>query len=151
MTPPDAPEGMAIAGTKGQRSAVLSCSDNSSASSLMTLTKRADFLRAARARRQGTGSFLLQARKRDSNEQTTGIRVGFTCSKKVGNAVKRNHAKRRLREIARHILPELGHDGWDYVLIGKAVDTSARPFDLLLKDMRYAMRKVHGEPKQSQP
>ncbi|WP_417268885.1 ribonuclease P protein component [Celeribacter sp.] len=145
MTPPDAPEGMAIAGTEGQRSAVLSCSNGTPRPSLTTLTKRADFLRAARARRQGTGSFLLQARKRDADDPATGIRVGYTCSKKVGNAVKRNHAKRRLREIARMVLPELGHDGWDYVLIGKAGDTSARPFELLLKDLRYAMRKVHGE------
>ncbi|MEP3299395.1 MAG: ribonuclease P protein component, partial [Pseudoruegeria sp.] len=53
---------------------------------LVTLTKRADFLTAARARRQATNGFTLQARNR--NEDTPGdIRVGFTCSKKVGNAV----------------------------------------------------------------
>jgi len=59
--------------------------------------------------------------------------------------VFRNHAKRRLREAAREVIPELGREGWDYVLIGKKTDTSARPFDLLLKDLKYAMRKVHGD------
>lgn len=140
MTPPDAPKVEANAGTCGAQPAVLSCAGDG----LTTLTKRADFLRAARARRQGVGSFLLQARKRGDGEPAQGIRVGFTCSKKVGNAVKRNHAKRRLREIARAVLPHHGHDGWDYVLIGKAGDTSARPFPLLIKDLEYALRKVHA-------
>ncbi|ATG48823.1 ribonuclease P protein component [Celeribacter ethanolicus] len=143
MTPPNAPEDKALADAEGLQSAVLSCLHD--ASPLVTLSKRNDFLKAARARRQGTSSFLLQGRKRDATEPATGIRVGYTCSKKVGNAVARNHAKRRLREAARLVIPELGRDGWDYVLIGKKSDTSARPFDLLLKDLRYALKKVHGD------
>lgn len=131
----------AHAGAEGSRPAVLSCP----ATEITTLQKRADFLKAARAKRQGTASFLLQARKRGEGEPASGIRVGYTCSKKVGNAVKRNHAKRRLREAARAVIPELGHDGWDYVLIGKAGDTSARPFALLIKDLKYALRRVHGQ------
>lgn len=141
MTPSNAPIVMANAEAKGSQSAVLSCAD----ATLTTLQKRADFLLAARARRQGTSSLLLQGRLRREGETATGIRVGYTCSKKVGNAVKRNHAKRRLREAARAVIAEQGIDGWDYVLIGKARDTSARPFDLLLKDLRYALRKVHGD------
>jgi ribonuclease P protein component len=143
MTPPNAPEDKALADAEGSQSAVLSCVLDTPP--LVTLSKRNDFLKAARARRQGTSSFLLQGRKRDAMEPATGIRVGYTCSKKVGNAVARNHAKRRLREAARLVLPELGRDGWDYVLIGKKNDTSERPFDLLLKDLRYALRKVHGD------
>lgn len=143
MTPPNAPEDKALADAEGSQSAVLSCVLDTPP--LVTLSKRNDFLKAARARRQGTSSFLLQGRKRSPEEAFAGIRVGYTCSKKVGNAVARNHAKRRLREAARLVLPELGHDGWDYVLIGKKGDTSTRPFDLLLKDLRYALRKVHGD------
>ncbi|RPE63318.1 ribonuclease P protein component [Pacificibacter maritimus] len=141
MTPSNAPKVMAHATSNGTQSAVLSCSTPE----ITTLQKRADFLLAARARRQGTSSFLLQGRKRKDTEPATGIRVGYTCSKKVGNAVKRNHAKRRLREAARAVIPELGCDGWDYVLIGKAGDTSARVFEALLKDLRYALRKVHED------
>ncbi len=145
MTPPDAPTAKAKAGAHGSQSAVLSCANY--APSMETLAKRADFLKAARARRQGTSSFLLQGRKRGDGEPAKGIRVGYTCSKKVGNAVARNHAKRRLREAARLLIPELGQDGWDYVLVGKKGDTRTRPFDLLLKDLRYALKKVHGDAK----
>ena len=101
------------------------------------LKKRADFLRAARVTRTTTPGFILQARKRpDANGP---VRVGFTCSKKVGNAVARNRAKRRLREIARLVLPTVGQPGTDYVLIGRARVTATRPFALLLEDLRAAV------------
>ena len=74
------------------------------------LKKRADFLRAANARRQGTSGFHLQARERGDDAP---FRVGYTCSKKVGNAVARNRAKRRLREIARLVMPSHAQAGWD--------------------------------------
>jgi len=109
-----------------------------------TLAKRADFLRAARAARAPMPAFLLQARKRDAGEAADKIRIGYTCSKKVGNAVARNGAKRRLREIARAVLPSEGRPGWDYVLIRRAEATATRPFPAMLSDLSKALAKVHG-------
>lgn len=110
---------------------------------LSILTKRADFLAAASARRVSTPAFTLQYRQRAEGE-ADGIRVGFTCSKKVGNAVARNRAKRRLREIARLTLSEHGRDGFDYVLVGRRDTTATRPFDTMLTDLRDALAKAHA-------
>ena len=108
---------------------------------MSVLKIRADFLRAAQAKRHGAGSFLLQARLR--GDASPGIRVGFTASKKVGNAVLRNRAKRRMREIARMILPAMGVPGWDYVLVARPSVTIERDFAGLLADMETALRAVH--------
>ncbi|WP_240789560.1 ribonuclease P protein component [Pseudooceanicola onchidii] len=105
-----------------------------------TMRKRAEFLRAARGRRQGTAGMLVQAIRRDEDGP---VRVGFTCSKKVGNAVARNRAKRRLREVARLLLPDHGRAGWDYVLIGSKDRTADRPFEDLKGDLLYALKKLH--------
>ena len=111
------------------------------AAPLRVLARRAEFLAAARGRRVPAGSFLLQARDRDDG--TAPIGVGFTCSKKVGNAVARNRAKRRLREAARHVIPVGGRPGWDYVLVGRAEATAARPWDALLADLAAALARAH--------
>ncbi|MCB2110683.1 MAG: ribonuclease P protein component [Defluviimonas sp.] len=139
MTPPEAPvQGPLGRGTETPP-AVSFCGTLP-----VILTKRADFLRAAQARRQGTPGFLLQARKRGDDEVGGPHRVGFTCSKKVGNAVTRNRAKRRLREIARAVLPAHGRAGWDYVLVGRPGATATRDFAALMEDLRRALGQIHG-------
>lgn len=108
-----------------------------------TLVKRADFLRASRGLRHAAPGFHFQARKRDDTEPAIGMRVGFTCSKKVGNAVARNRAKRRLREVARLILPTHGRPGWDYVLVGKLDKTASHDFKAMQSDLVVALKRVH--------
>ncbi|MEP2639270.1 MULTISPECIES: ribonuclease P protein component [Rhodobacterales] len=108
-----------------------------------TLNKRADFQRASRALRVAMPGFVLQVRARHQDE-AKGMRVGYTCSKKVGNAVARNRAKRRLREIARYVLPSTGRTGLDYVLIGRKTQTADLPFDQLQTDLRKAIDRLHA-------
>ncbi len=111
---------------------------------MTTLARRRDFLAAARARRQSSPSLTLQARHRAADEAPEGIRVGYTCSKKLGNAVVRNRAKRRLRAAARLVIPEAGRSGWDYVLIGRPGETVSRPFASLCDDLSSALCTLHG-------
>ena len=110
------------------------------------LAKRRDFLLAAKARRQGMSGFLLQARQRRGDEivDASIVRIGYTCSKKLGNAVTRNRAKRRLRAIARDVLPSHGHQGWDYVLVGRPEGTVTRDYAVLRGDLISALAKIHS-------
>ncbi|MGY6410562.1 MAG: ribonuclease P protein component [Alkalilacustris sp.] len=115
---------------------------------LSVLPRRADFLLAARARRQGTAGFLLQARQRDGDEpaavpEAPTIRFGLTASKKVGNAVVRNRARRRLRALAREVLTAHGRPGWDYVLVGRPEATVSRSYAEMRADLIRALRRVH--------
>lgn len=138
MTPPEAPETSA-----GKTPPAVSACPAPASVHLDHLRARRDFLAAARAGRQGCGSMMVQARQRGRDEAGDAIRVGFTCSRKVGNAVARNRAKRRLREAARDVLPRLGRPGWDYVLIGRPEATAARPFDALKRDLEQALDRLH--------
>ncbi len=106
-----------------------------------TLTARASFVAASKAARAGASAFALQGRDRGDGGP---LRVGFTASKKVGNAVARNRAKRRLRAAARAVIAVEGRPGWDYVLVGRPVATAGAPWADLLADLRRALARVHG-------
>jgi ribonuclease P protein component len=107
------------------------------------LKQRSEFQRAARGKRVAMPGFILQMFERPVPDDFD-LRIGYTCSKKVGNAVARNRAKRRLREIARARLPLWGRPGHDYVLIGRNTSTAALPFDQLLSDLDKALDILHG-------
>lgn len=139
MTPPETPGQGQAAEAPAASPAVSLCA----LPAIGTLKNRPDFLRAAQARRQGTAGFLLQARER--RDDSPAIRVGFTASKKVGNAVFRNRAKRRLRALAREVLPGRAQAGWDYVLVARPGATVERAFADLLADLTLALRQIHRD------
>ena len=103
------------------------------------LKKRADFLKAARGRKWAARGLVLQSVRRDGDAPP---RVGFTVTKRIGNAPQRNRVRRRLREAARMAMPGRAQDGHDYVLIGRH-STLERDFGALKDDLVLALRKVH--------
>jgi ribonuclease P protein component len=108
------------------------------------LRHRADFLAAAAAGAKAPArGFVLQARHRDD---VGPARVGFTVSKKVGNAVERNRVRRRLREIVRLSRAARMRTGHDYVVIGRRAALEL-PFDRMIEDFDKAMRRVHSNGK----
>ncbi len=113
---------------------------------LTMIKRRADFLRAAKGKRASSRGVVVQFLPDETADAPAAI--GFTASKKVGGAVVRNRAKRRLREAARTVLGTHARPGL-YVLIARG-DTATRDYARLLGDLRYAVARVHGEERKSQ-
>jgi ribonuclease P protein component len=109
------------------------------------LTQRREFQRvAAKGARAARPGLVLQALAVPGQP----LRVGFTATKKIGNAVVRNRTKRRLREAARMLLGSGQAEGFDLVLIGREA-TAARDFRTLLGDLRGALKQAgvtNGHP-----
>lgn len=119
---------------------------------LLRLQRRAEFLRVAGTRRKWvTPGLILQAASRTDAPAVIGTeggkspaappRVGFTATRKIGIAVARNRARRRLRAAAEQILPLHAAGGYDYVLVARA-DSLTRPFPALLGDLETALRRL---------
>jgi ribonuclease P protein component len=106
---------------------------------LRRLKRRPEFLQvASTGQKAAMPGLVLQARDRADGEA---LRVGFTASRKVGGAVARNRAKRRLRAAAEQVLGVQGRSAHDYVLIARG-DTVRRPYLLLLDDLDRALKRV---------
>ena len=112
------------------------------------LTRRSEFLKVASGRRKSVApGLILQALSQTGGPQAEGpegtnsVRVGFTASRKVGNAVARNRARRRLRAVAAQVLPAHAAIGHDYVVIAR-LETLERPFDELLGDLTAGLKRL---------
>lgn len=123
------------------------------APTLERLKQRRDFLAAAKGRKAGGSTLSLQGRRRRPHEaervDPVQVRLGFTCSKRVGNAVARNRARRRLKAAADEVALALAAPGCDYVLIGRP-QTIDCPYDALLRDMRRAFQQVTAKLQDTQ-
>ena len=111
---------------------------------------RADFLRVAQGVRWACPSLVLQMRAAPTEISAPLVRLGFTATKKLGNAVVRNRVKRRLRAAAQAVMPLHARPGHDYVLVGREA-TPLRAFSALLQDLTQALKKVHSmRPREAQ-
>jgi len=111
---------------------------------LERLKRRPDFLRVAATRRKFVApGLILQARRHEPAgiDAPLPLRVGFTVSRKVGNSVARNRARRRLRAAAEAVMAGHATAGEDYVLIGRA-GTLTRPYAALLADLEAGLRRL---------
>ena len=77
-------------------------------------------------------------------------RAGFTATRKIGGAIERNRAKRRLRAAAAALLPLYGVEGSDYVLVARA-GTLTRPFADLLEDLAVSLKAAHAKLARNEP
>jgi ribonuclease P protein component len=107
------------------------------------LKRRPQFLAAARGVSLARGAVVIQKLERADGSPRIGC--GFTATRKIGGAVVRNRAKRRLREAARLLLPLHGQAGCDYVLIAR-MGAPDRPWDRLLDDVKSALTRLASAP-----
>lgn len=109
------------------------------------LLKRSDFLAAAKTgERHITPGFIVQVYRR---ETANSFRYGITATRKIGGAVERNRAKRRLRAMIQQILVTRGHPGYDYVFIART-EILKRDFTQMTQDLEDVLMKLHKKVEQ---
>ncbi|MGH6989203.1 MAG: ribonuclease P protein component [Stellaceae bacterium] len=109
---------------------------------LTRLKRRAEFLRVAAARRKWVApGLILQAVPATESAAAPEPRIGFTASRKVGGAVVRNRARRRLRAAVANVMPLHAAAGHDYVLIARA-GTLRRAYADLIGDLETGLRRL---------
>ena len=106
------------------------------------LRQRADFLAVANGARANSAAFVVQTWRRDDDGP---IRVGFTVTKKNGNAPVRNRIRRRLRELVKRLDVITMRPHSDYVLVGRRAALS-RDFSTMLDDLRAALHRLDRQP-----
>jgi ribonuclease P protein component len=119
-----------------------------SAGPLSRLKKRAEFQRVSRGARKSARAFALQAAERAAEDPATGVRVGFTVTKKTGNSPMRNRIRRRLREALRAATPLEARAGHDYVVMARR-EALSEPFPALVGALRDAFRALTRGEKHS--
>lgn len=107
---------------------------------ILTFKKRRDFLRVAKGAYVATHNMVLQAAP--SLSETDNIMVGYTATKKIGNAVVRNKSKRRLRAIVNSVLEKYALPHTDYIFIAR-LSTADCDFKELQRDTIYAIKKIN--------
>jgi ribonuclease P protein component len=120
------------------------------------LKRRAEFLQVAAANRKWVApGLILQVRRQPSPDSESDdapraarpervrepVRVGFTASRKVGNSVQRNRARRRLRAVAQQVLDRHAEPGTDFVLIARAA-TVDRDYQALVGDLVAGLKRL---------
>lgn len=113
------------------------------------LKTRSEFLRVRGGRSWRAASLVLQARKRDAENDGKTARFGFTATKRLGGAVIRNRARRRLKETVRAIAEKKARPGYDYVVIARQ-GALTRKFHDIQKDLGVALERVHREATERQ-
>jgi ribonuclease P protein component len=108
------------------------------------LKRRPDFLRCAEGARWTTPAILLQMRESPDGVGGNTARIGFTATKKLGDAVTRNRAKRRLRAAVQAVMPLSARTGHDYVLVARD-GSLTRSFAEICSDLTLALAKVHAK------
>ena len=112
---------------------------------IQTIKKRRDFLKGNNAPYAAMPSVVVQSYMRTDEvvETDESVMMGITCSKKVGNAVKRNRAKRRLREAGKVVLKEIGEKKTNYIFIARRAMTVKVKFTDLCRDIEVGIKKIN--------